>query len=627
MRRLASALALSVLAAMLAAAPALAENGETRLTRLRSVEFPERAFVLTLPAQRTLLPAHVEVRENGRSVSQPSVVPADVAGKNAFGTVLAIDATETMRGHPIADAVAAAKAFVRKRNPQQQIGIVTFNRVSRVTLPMTSDGSAIANALSEVPPVVDDGTHLYDAVSTAIGMLQQARIKAGSVVVLSDGADTGSRLSATAVADRAQAAGVRIFSVGLRSKWFDRQALETLASSGGGEYSEARSSAGLQPIYAALGSRLANEYVIRYRSRSRLGDRVNVKVTAPGLVATSQYAAPAAPVRGGGEKTASAKGFWGSSAALVVVCIFCALLFGFIVAVLFALRPRGQSVRQRIGGFAPIADEEDGEQDGKKKSMLVGAEKSLEQTQWWADFKEELEIARIEMPAIRVLAFTAVGTVFALWILVAAIGSPLAALLALGVPALVWNRINHKAKQQRTQFADQLAENLQVIASAMRAGHSFVGALAVAVEDAPEPAQSEFRRAVSDEKLGVPLDETLGVVARRMRSRDLEQVVLVALLQRETGGNTAEVIDRVSETIRHRSELRRTVMTLTTQGRMARWIISLLPPFLLAAISVINPGYLEPLFTETMGTVLLVIGSVMVITGSLVIKRIVDIEV
>jgi tight adherence protein B len=225
------------------------------------------------------------------------------------------------------------------------------------------------------------------------------------------------------------------------------------------------------------------------------------------------------------------------------------------------------------------------------------------------------------------LVLTAVGTFVALWVLLVVSGSALVALIALGTPAVVWNVVARKADRQRKLFADQLAENLQVIASAMRAGHSFIGALSVAVEDAPEPAQSEFRRAVADEKLGVPLDETLSLIARRMRSRDLEQIVLVALLQRETGGNTAEVIDRVSETIRHRSELRRTVKTLTTQGRMARWIISLLPPFLMAAISVINPGYLEPLFSEPVGNLLLVVGSVMVITGSLVIKRIVDIEV
>jgi len=116
-------------------------------------------------------------------------------------------------------------------------------------------------------------------------------------------------------------------------------------------------------------------------------------------------------------------------------------------------------------------------------------------------------------------------------------------------------------------------------------------------------------------------------VARRMQSRDLEQVALVAALQRETGGNTAEVLDRVAETVRGRFELRRLVRTLTTQGRMSRWVLSLLPVGLLFVMSALNPGYVAPLFTNPVGRVLLVLGAVMIVTGSLVIKRIVNIKV
>ena len=86
------------------------------------------------------------------------------------------------------------------------------------------------------------------------------------------------------------------------------------------------------------------------------------------------------------------------------------------------------------------------------------------------------------------------------------------------------------------------------------------------MDDAPEPSRTEFRHVVSDEQLGIPLDESLETVVKRMKSRELEQVALVAALQRESGGNTAEVLDRVSDTIRERAELRRTVRTLTAQG-------------------------------------------------------------
>jgi tight adherence protein B len=132
---------------------------------------------------------------------------------------------------------------------------------------------------------------------------------------------------------------------------------------------------------------------------------------------------------------------------------------------------------------------------------------------------------------------------------------------------------------------------------------------------------------VADEQLGVPLDHSLEVVARRMDNRDLDQVALVATLQRDTGGNTAEVLDRVTDTVRARFELRRLVKTLTAQGRMSRWVVSLLPLGLFTVITLMNPGYLRPLYTHTSGRILLVISVIMIVSGSLVIRRIVNFKV
>ena len=125
--------------------------------------------------------------------------------------------------------------------------------------------------------------------------------------------------------------------------------------------------------------------------------------------------------------------------------------------------------------------------------------------------------------------------------------------------------------------------SLQVLASALRSGHSFNGALGVVVDNAREPAQSRARRGCSqDDRLGVPPEEAIRQLARRMANRDIEQVALLAELQRTSGGNSAEILDTVVETIRERAELRRLVRTLTAQGRMARWILTALPIVLTA---------------------------------------------
>jgi tight adherence protein B len=182
-------------------------------------------------------------------------------------------------------------------------------------------------------------------------------------------------------------------------------------------------------------------------------------------------------------------------------------------------------------------------------------------------------------------------------------------------------------RRQRNRFVDQLPDNLQVIASAMRAGHSFAGALSVVVEDAPEPTGRELRRVIADERLGVPLDVAMASAVRRMDSKDLEQIALVAVLQRETGGNTAEVLDRVTEAVRERLALRRMVASLTAQGRMSRWVLTGIPIFLLVMLTLINPTYMNALYTTTVGRILLALCAVMITAGSLVIKRIVDIKV
>ena len=153
--------------------------------------------------------------------------------------------------------------------------------------------------------------------------------------------------------------------------------------------------------------------------------------------------------------------------------------------------------------------------------------------------------------------------------------------------------------RRRNRFAEQLPDALQVIASALRSGHSFAGALAVVVESASEPMKSEMQRVVADEQLGVPIQDSLGVVAERMASRDVEQLALVAQLQREAGGDAAEVVDRVAETVRERFDLKRLIQTLTMQGRMSRWIVSALPIVIVIAVKLENPHYFHPLVVDT----------------------------
>jgi tight adherence protein B len=626
MRSRAAAAVAIVAVALASAASGAANSAGLHLRPTGGTSFPDRAYVLTLPEDAFLGPGTVAVRENGKLVSGVSVVSAEAAESGDFGVVLVLDASRSMHGTPIVQAVEAARAFAAWRQPRQALGLVAFNSDAKVLLPLTTDAAAIDRALAQAPPLAL-ATHVYDAVAVAVSMLKQAKISARSIVVLSDGADTGSARSLAEAAAMARESGVRVFTVGLRSHAFRPDALRELARRGGGTYSEARTPDDLQPIFSALGAKLASEYLIRYRSSAPADRRVVVSVKVRGYpgVVTAGYKAPALTRLGKGPFNRSlVERFVRSSLGMLITAAAAGLLTGGGVVLL--LRPRRRQLRRRLAEFVSLAQGGDSRADARRQLLLDRAERSFQGMKWWTRFKEELDVGRIRTPAIHIVAWTAIATVVAIYLLVLVAG-PLAGLLGLSVPFAARGLIRRKVDRQRNLFAEQLPDNLQVLASALRAGHSLVGALSVVVDDAPDPSRREFYRLIADEQLGVPLEEAFEVVARRMASKDVKQVGLVAALQHETGGNTAEVLDRVAETVRERFELRRLVRTLTAQGRLTRWILSGLPIFLLLVITLLNPHYIAPLYTHSLGRILLLIAAVMITCGSLVIRKIINIKV
>jgi tight adherence protein B len=617
---------LAGLLALAATGPAAADGG------LRVVNtaghFPERAYVVALPTRVHLDESRVHVTESGNKVSDLTVVPAAAAGSGDFGVVLLLDASRSMHGAAIRNAVAAARAFAGHRTESQQIAVIAFNRSARVLLPFTTDQRRIDAALAATPQLAE-GTRIYDAVDKAVVLLRDAQIVSGTIVVVSDGADTGSRRTLEQITRRARNSHIRIFSVGIRSRTYKPAPLRQLAGSAGGSYSEAASSAQLAAIYDRLGTQLANEYLIRYRSLAGPNEPVRVKITIDGIGGATafRYRTPALAINAEAPyHRPLSERFWKSTVVMILVTELAALLIA--LALIALLRPRPHTLRRRMANFVSLASpEEEEEERPASRRLLASAERSLEATRWWTRFQEKLELAEIHIPPIRIAFGTIVATIVVMWLITAVAGSLLFGLFALGIPAVVNAVVNRKVNRRRGLFAEQLPDNLQVLASALRAGHSFIGALSVVASEAQEPSRSEFQRVIGDEQLGVPLEDALRVVVHRMDNRDVEQVSLVAALQRQRGANAAEVLERVTETVRARFELRRMVQTLTAQGRMARWIVSLLPVALLLVISAINPTYLSPLFNTTSGHVLLAAAGVMLVAGSLVIKRIVNIKV
>ena len=624
MRSIVLLLACTAVAASLAtAASAASGNGGVQLTEARGSGFPNRSFVISLPSGRALTSDSVDVTENGNSVADVTVLPASAVGKRTFGVVLVVDTSESMAGTPIRSAMAAARAFAASRNANLQLAFVTFDGTAKVSLPFTVSSNRIATALSQVPTVAY-GTHIYDAIARAEAMLAAAKIQAGSIIVLSDGADTGSQSTGAAVASAARAAHIRLYTVGIKSSKFDPSTLVSIAAAGGGEYTLAKSTQVLAPLFDQLSQRISREYVLRYKSLAGPKSSVRVTVQIAGIgSASTGYETPALPVKTVAPYSRSVgQRVWGSRVLMVLLAV---LVGGLVALFIYGLATtRGSGLPQRMVEFVSVPGLQ--KHDGAAPSS-GSAEEPIERPGFWARFDAALEIAEIRMSGMTFVALTAIGTAVAFLLLDLASGSLWWSLLALLVPLGAREFAVRKLARRRKQFAEQLPDALQVIASALRSGHSFAGALAVVVESAAEPMKIEMQRVVADEQLGIPLEQSLAVVATRMANHDLEQVGLVAELQREAGGNSAEVVDRVAETIRERFELRRLISTLTVQGRMSRWIVTALPIALILILQLINPHYLHPLVASLGGKIVLGCAAALCAGGSLVIKKIVDIKV
>jgi tight adherence protein B len=623
-------LAAVALAGALVASPA-AGKGPLRLVEAGGVEFPERAFVLSFAEKTRLTKERLTVRENGVIVPDFSLTPAGEGKGRSAGVVLVIDASESMAGSPIANAMAAARAFAGQRKPSQQLAVLAYNADTQTVLPFTTDQGEIDQALSRTPEIAYY-TRMYEAIDRAISLIKSAKLSPGSIVLLSDGQEVGSFSSPDDAIAKAKDARIRIFSVGLRSRFYDAGTLNALAARTGGRYREASSPKALTAIFAELGSQLAREYILRYESKAGPNRTVRVAVRVRGAqgLAVSGYKTPrTGRWSGSGPYRQSVLSqILQSPLTMLVVALIIAGLLAFTVFSI--LVPRRRTLRARMAEFVSMRTPRTDAQEAAGRvgsRVLVGAERSLESTRWWARFKETLELAEIRMSALRIALWTVAATLLAMWLPVLLFGYAPLAIVGLAVPFVVRSQILRKLERRRKAFAEQLPDNLQVLASALRAGHSFVGALSVVVDDADEPSRTEFRRVVADEQLGVPLEDSIRAVVKRMDNEDLEQVALVASLQRQTGGNMAEVLERVTETIRERFELRRMIQTLTAQGRMSRWVLTALPVGLLLAISTINPGYVQPLFESTGGRFALFLAAAMVTAGSLLIKRIVNIKV
>jgi tight adherence protein B len=169
-----------------------------------------------------------------------------------------------------------------------------------------------------------------------------------------------------------------------------------------------------------------------------------------------------------------------------------------------------------------------------------------------------------------------------------------------------------------------LAESIGMLARALRAGHSVVGGMEMLAANAQEPAASEFGEIFKQQNLGLPMRDALMQLLDRVPSADLRVLVTAILVQRDTGGNLAEILDRTVFVIRERLRIQGEIQVQTAQGRLTGWILSSLPVVMLVLLNLVNPGYSRILLTDPFGRKLVYFSIGMLAVGALIIRRIVN---
>jgi tight adherence protein B len=207
-------------------------------------------------------------------------------------------------------------------------------------------------------------------------------------------------------------------------------------------------------------------------------------------------------------------------------------------------------------------------------------------------------------------------------------GLPMLALVGALVGSLMpYSYASFRRGRRFKKFEELFPQAIDTLARAVRAGHALTTALELIANEVSEPVAGEFRKLFEEQKFGLPVRDALVNLTERVPLVDVKFFVTAVMLQRETGGNLAEILDNLSYVIRERFKIQRQVRVFTAQGRMTMILLMLLPPIIVTTMMILNPGFIRPLFTDPIGHTFVVAGIILQTVGYFVIRRIIQIQV
>ncbi|MDQ1103215.1 type II secretion system F family protein [Nocardioides zeae] len=620
-----------------AAAPALAaEPGEVSIDLMEPGESSLRVLV-SLPDGVQADLDDVRVTLDG----QDAPTTAAVAGNQVRRTaVLAIDTSLSMQEDDrIGAAETAALAFLAAVPDDVFVGVVTFDDDAQTVLEPTQDRAAAEAAVSDLEMNAD--TALYGGVQAAVTLTGSEGAR--QVLLLSDGEDSvGGDLAATVQV--LQDAGVRLDAVALDED-SPATALGQLAAAGSGEVVAADPES-LTAVFSEQAQAIAAQLVLDVEVPAGVdGATAPIAVTigsAAGPLAASAEAplgdlgsattADSAPLVAAPSTETLAIPAWG----LYVGVAVCALGLVAVLVLAVPRRPAALTPAERVTTYAETVSARP-----SRPAQTKGAEDPFATTKAAATNvlkrNQGLEAriaARLEgagsalKPAEWLLVHLGVFFVVGLLGLLLGGGNVLIELLFLVLGAVgPWFYLGRQRSKRRKAFNAALPDTLQLLSSSLAAGLSLAQGCDTVSREGRDPVAGEFKRVLVETRLGVDLDVALADVAERYESKDFGWVVMAIRIQREVGGNLAELLDTVAATMREREYLRRQVDSLAAEGKLSAWIIGGLPPAFVLYLVLTQRDYVMPMFTDPRGWVMLGLAGVLLGTGVFWMSRLVKVEV
>ncbi|QGG95479.1 type II secretion system F family protein [Actinomarinicola tropica] len=639
-RRLAlvCALLLVALAGWAPGAVAQDQDSSERL-RIRSIDSTDPTDV-RMVVEYSGDPAALEgatIRENGeeRSVNAVSALPA-----TRSALVIAVDTSEAMdAGGALVQTREAVSAIIRDAPEGQTIGLVSFGgNAARVVQRLTTDRERLLAAVENLAP--SGGSSLLNGVVTASDLVATGEGRQREIILVAGGPITSSTVTGSRARGALVTSRATLYTLGLENRGVDGGTLRSLTDATGGIYTAQESPSAIADVLEGYAAVVADNHVLTYASAEGTGPvdleldvadaSTSVSFVSGGVAEGAANLRPVTASEPGGV------GFLRDNGLLIGIGLVLLAVALAIYAVVSLLTPDAGSLdavlEQYTEPAAPSPYDDEGDSSLAKTAFIQRAvsltEGFAERQGLLAKIEAMLERANLPLRAAEALFFYAAGVglllLLALVLTRNLLGAVVVVLIGILIPPAV---VNFLASRRQKAFESQLPDTLQLLSGTLRAGYSLMQGVEAVSREVSEPMGQELRRVVTESRLGRPLEESLEASAERMDSGDFAWAVMAIRIQREVGGNLAELLLTVADTMTQRERLRRDVAALTAEGKISAIVLGLLPIGLGIAMWMLNRDYISALFDTRLGNFLLGGAIILAGVGFYWMKKVIEVDI